>query len=121
MTYRDILTKVIQISSLVGRQQYDEAARKLASLEVELLNNMDEEDIPSNNPNSSDFPGLLKQHLNYDFQYNCCKNCPNSPSNGGSGVCNCTAPYFEMARTGNTIDSVTYEFFKTIDDMRDEY
>lgn len=26
---------------------------------------------------------------------NCCKLCPNHPSNGGSGICNCTAPYFE--------------------------
>lgn len=27
---------------------------------------------------------------------NCCKACPNHPSNGGSGICNCTAPYFEQ-------------------------
>ena len=29
---------------------------------------------------------------------NCCKACPNHPSNGGSGICNCTAPYFEQNR-----------------------
>lgn len=23
----------------------------------------------------------------------CCVNCPNHPSNGGSGICNCAAPY----------------------------
>lgn len=26
---------------------------------------------------------------------NCCKNCSNHPSNGGSGICNCTLPYYE--------------------------
>lgn len=42
---------------------------------------------------------------------NCCKACPNHPSNGGSGICNCTAPYFEQEstyhntiQTSNTID-----------------
>lgn len=30
---------------------------------------------------------------------NCCKACPNHPSNGGSGICNCTAPYFEQGFT----------------------
>lgn len=27
---------------------------------------------------------------------NCCKACPTHPSNGGSGICNCTAPYLEQ-------------------------
>lgn len=27
---------------------------------------------------------------------NCCRNCPNHPSNGGSGVCLCTLPDFEQ-------------------------
>lgn len=27
---------------------------------------------------------------------NCCKNCPNHPSNGGSGICNCAAPAMEQ-------------------------
>ena len=31
---------------------------------------------------------------------NCCKRCPNHPSNGGSGLCNCTLPYFEQQTTG---------------------
>ena len=26
---------------------------------------------------------------------NCCKNCSNHPSNGGSGICHCTLLYFE--------------------------
>lgn len=25
----------------------------------------------------------------------CCEHCPNHPSNGGSGICLCTLPYFE--------------------------
>ena len=30
---------------------------------------------------------------------NCCKTCLQHPSNGGSGICNCTAPYFEQGVT----------------------
>ena len=26
----------------------------------------------------------------------CCVNCPNLPSNGGSGICNCAAPYLNQ-------------------------
>ena len=26
----------------------------------------------------------------------CCKNCSNHPSNGGSGICNCAAPYLGL-------------------------
>lgn len=26
----------------------------------------------------------------------CCVNCPNHPSNGGSGICNCAAPYLNQ-------------------------
>lgn len=26
----------------------------------------------------------------------CCVNCPNHPSNGGSGICNCVAPYLNQ-------------------------
>ena len=33
------------------------------------------------------------------FEYNCCKNCSNNPANGGSGICNCTLPYFEKNTT----------------------
>ena len=32
----------------------------------------------------------------FDHIPNCCKACSNHPSNGGSGICNCTAPYFEQ-------------------------
>jgi len=26
---------------------------------------------------------------------NCCRNCPSHPSNGGDGICFCTAPYYD--------------------------
>ena len=26
----------------------------------------------------------------------CCVNCPNHPSNGGSGICNCASPYLNQ-------------------------
>lgn len=31
----------------------------------------------------------------------CCVNCPNHPSNGGSGICNCVAPYLGQVTCGN--------------------
>lgn len=38
---------------------------------------------------------------------NCCQDCPNHPSNGGSGICNCTAPYFEQGVTcTNTVQTL---------------
>ena len=31
----------------------------------------------------------------------CCVNCSNHPSNGGSGICNCSAPYLGQVTSGN--------------------
>ena len=31
----------------------------------------------------------------------CCVNCPNHPSNGGSGFCNCAAPYLGQVTRGS--------------------
>ena len=31
----------------------------------------------------------------------CCVNCPNHPSNGGSGICNCAAPYLGQVTCGS--------------------
>ena len=31
----------------------------------------------------------------------CCRNCSNHPSNGGSGICNCTLPYMTGNRTAS--------------------
>ena len=31
----------------------------------------------------------------------CCVKCPNHPSNGGSGICNCAAPYIGQVTCGN--------------------
>ena len=46
--------------------------------------------------------GLLIE-TNNTYVPNCCKACSSHPSNGGSGVCNCTLPYFEENTTGNII------------------
>lgn len=32
----------------------------------------------------------------------CCKLCPNHPSNGGSGICNCVLPYMSLSLTGGS-------------------
>lgn len=31
----------------------------------------------------------------------CCVHCPNHPSNGGSGICNCAAPYLNQVTCGS--------------------
>ena len=41
----------------------------------------------------------LPEGLTHSYIPNCCKDCPNHLSNGGSGICNCTAPYFERGAT----------------------
>ena len=41
------------------------------------------------------------------YEYECCKGCSNNPVNGGSGICNCTLPYFERSITYNTINTTT--------------
>lgn len=38
---------------------------------------------------------------------NCCKLCSNHPSNGGSGFCNCTLPYFEQSWTCTATSNTT--------------
>ena len=32
----------------------------------------------------------------------CCLTCPNHPSNGGSGICNCVLPYMSSSSTGGS-------------------
>lgn len=51
------------------------------------------------------------QDLALGFEYNCCKNCSNNPANGGSGICNCTLPYFEKSTTSGftTVTSLSAE------------
>jgi hypothetical protein len=41
----------------------------------------------------------------------CCRNCPNHPSNGGSGICNCAAPamkqdYYTYTNTITTSNNI---------------
>ncbi len=38
---------------------------------------------------------------------NCCKLCSNHPSNGGSGFCTCTLPYFEQSWTCTATSNTT--------------
>lgn len=38
----------------------------------------------------------------------CCRNCSNHPSNGGSGICACTLPYMTRGKTVPTFSRATY-------------
>lgn len=53
----------------------------------------------------------LTNVLEYGDIPNCCKSCSNHPSNGGSGICNCTAPYFEKNHSF-TCDTQTFNNIK---------
>lgn len=41
---------------------------------------------------------------NYNYRYECCKNCTNNPKNNpfASGICACTQPYREMVTWGKS-------------------
>ena len=49
-------------------------------------------DLPSNNVETLPNEVSLLDYINAP---DCCKNCPNHPSNGGSGICHCTLPYLQ--------------------------
>ena len=36
---------------------------------------------------------------NYLNEYECCRDCPNNPKNGGSGICQCILPLVEKPIT----------------------
>jgi len=40
------------------------------------------------------FPDSFIWPKNYDGIPSCCRHCSNHPINGGTGICNCTAPLF---------------------------
>lgn len=44
--------------------------------------------LPSNKTPNNILPSL------WEFIPECCQGCSNHPSNGGSGICHCTLPYF---------------------------
>lgn len=43
--------------------------------------------------------------MQYYHNIEACKNCPNNPTNGGSGMCSCTIPYM----TPTNPDLTTYD------------
>lgn len=56
------------------------------------------------------YPQPLKlpdTYVNIPYEYECCKDCPNNPVNGGSGICSCTLPYFERGTTYITTNTTT--------------
>ena len=40
--------------------------------------------------------------ISNDSTPDCCKPCPNHPSNGGSGICNCVLPYMSLSSKGGS-------------------
>lgn len=57
-----------------------------------------------------DYPSpteLWPTYIYTPYEYECCKGCSNNPANGGSGICNCTLPYFERSTTYNIATTTT--------------
>lgn len=48
---------------------------------------------PETNKNYIGVPVVKPDISVKEYIPNVCKNCPNLPSNGGNGVCNCVMPY----------------------------
>ena len=62
------------------------------------------------------------------YNYKCCENCSNNPNNGGSGICNCTLPYYEQSTTPSktfwndyTYWPNTYTYFNYKEDSSKKY
>lgn len=53
------------------------------------------------------YPLLPNTYIYNPYEYECCKCCANNPANGGSGICNCTLPYFERSISYNTATPTT--------------
>lgn len=63
---------------------------------------------------------LLKKLSNlnasdYAFNTPACEKCPNNPKNGGSGICNCTVPYYygSCGFTYGTNTTTTFDDYTT--------
>ena len=65
-------------------------------------------DKPDNSPYQ--YP-MEKPMGEWGYVPKCCENCSNPPKNGGSGICNCTLPYFAE----NTTGAPTYQTTKTVE------
>ena len=67
--------------------------------------------VPFKEPDKNEY--ILNVPYEFEYNYNwipeCCRNCSNHPSNGGSGVCCCTLPYM----TRSTTTSKRYKTFTT--------
>lgn len=65
-------------------------------------------------------PIRIKEHVYFPYYTipDCCKMCPNHPSNGGSGVCQCTLPYINQPTVSIpsvwTSDQITLDSVTTI-------
>lgn len=57
--------------------------------------------VPPEKRETITMPGWRDDGDEYMFGWipECCRNCSNHPSNGGSGICNCTLPYITDTRT----------------------
>ena len=100
--YNEILKELMSIQEDICSDKKDEALKKIAQLTIRIMDTMG---TPTNAPLSGDNLYHLPKTLTANgYNYDCCKNCPNNPANGGSGICNCTLPYFQQTPTWNPYD-----------------
>ena len=53
---------------------------------------------------------LLDGSGSFSYIPACCINCPNHPTNGGSGICNCSAPYITSTAISGGINYQKLDF-----------
>lgn len=63
--------------------------------------------FPNISPAYPTYPVFPNTYVFTPYEYECCKDCSNNPANGGSGICNCTLPYFEKSTKYNTATTTT--------------
>ena len=54
-------------------------------------------DFSSNIYQEKTYDDVLGKYLSWTYVPDCCRTCSNHPSNGGSGICNCTLPYMDKS------------------------
>lgn len=75
--------------------------------EILKVDNIDNVDINA-------LKDLLDGSGSFSYIPVCCINCPNHPTNGGSGICNCAAPYITNTAVSGGTNYQNLDFSKEI-------
>ncbi len=86
-------------------KKYKQVEKLCQQLMDETVTDDEVDFVPYNWPDEA----VMKQESLLLHIPNSCKNCPNHPSNGGSGICNCTLGQAPITCTSGHINTGTTE------------